>query len=610
MMDQLAAKPIDAIIVAAYLLLSLIVGVVAARLMRSGHAGEEGYYLAGRQVPGWLNGISVAVTAMNADVAPLYCGLTAVIGLPIVWYYLSRFSLAWMIVALLFAVRWRQLGIRTGPEFYHLRFGGSGSRFVRIYTSLFSVAINMIPWIGAGLLGVHKIAGPVFGIEQKRITLAIVLPLLLLYVWISGFAGVLVTDVLQSSVILLASVILLVLVLFDAGGPTALAAAIESTHPEEYSEILSPWPVGGHEVLAPMVVAAWFVVATIGQGGSVDLIGQRMFSCRSAREAAKVPIWAAFGLFTMLLVLTLPVFGMLARRPEIYHAADREQVYGLLLAEYLPTGMLGVAIAALIASVMSTIDSHLNYGAQTLVNDVYRQLFPQARWLSDQHPACLWIGRLTMLVILALAVYVVHAADSLFQIATVIVGMIGTTASFYWGQWWWWRVNLWSWVAAMVGGPIVYLTLGRALNSWDWWQTEVATSTARADFMVMLQAAMAICVTTLLWTLVTMLTRPQPMPVLKAFYLRARPMGAWGPVRRELMLDGVAEASLAPQGILVRGFALAVVGAIWLAATFVGFSCLFVGNYRLGLSLLAGSAAMAAAFWRMFNAYLTRLDAG
>ena len=144
-MPDFGSHTLDLLVIVAYLATSLTIGLWAHRLWRTGPEDEESYYLAGRRVPAWMNGVSYAATAINADVAPLYCGMAAVIGLPVAWFYLSRFGLAWMIVALLFAARWRQLSIQTGPEFYALRFGGRGARFVRIYTALFAVAVGMIP---------------------------------------------------------------------------------------------------------------------------------------------------------------------------------------------------------------------------------------------------------------------------------------------------------------------------------------------------------------------------------------------------------------------------------------------------------------------------------
>lgn len=632
-----AAELSDQIVVVVYLLGSLALGLYASGWFRGPKVGtaesdsEDDYFLAGRRVPGWMNGVSYAATALNADVGPAYCGMAIVVGLPIAFFYLPRFALAWMIAAVLFAVRWRQLGVRTGPEFYALRFGGERTRFVRVYSAAFAVCVNMAPWIGAGLLGVHKIFGPAFGIDQdlaatwgvgdpKTLTLAIVLPVLMVYVWIGGFAGVVVTDVMQTLVIVGASVILLVSVLWQHGGPDGLASALEAAHPQHAGEILSTWPVWGHRVLGPLVVLAWLIVPTVGRGGSVDLEGQRIFSCRSDRDAAWMNVWAVIGLFVMLLLLTLPSMGLLVNHPELYLAepSARETAYSLLLDEYLPAGLFGVALAALLASVMSTISSHLSYGSQTLVNDVARQLAPRVEFLAEGSRGAVWAGRVLMLVILAMGVTVTFNADSLIGIAIALAGMYGATATIYWGQWWWWRVNFWSWLTAMVGGPLVYLALGGlevgpiaipgVLNQLASWNGAAAASESAAQGMAMLQAALGMAITFVVWVVVTLLTKPEPMPTLIAFYRRARPMGAWGPVR-DACLSEYPDWTPPPTGLLTAGLGVAVIGGVAVSAGVLSASVLFVGRWLEGTALLAVSAVAWTVFKRLFDQRLTRLDA-
>lgn len=636
-----AATAIDAAVVVVYLIAAFGIGIFASRLFSpkrdsgalSGAASdeespspesapheEEDYYLAGRRVPGWMNGVSYAVTAMNADVAPTYCGFAVVVGLPIAFFYLPRFALAWMIAATLFAVRWRQLGVRTGPEFYALRFGVERARFVRVYSALFAVAVNMIPWIGAGMLGVHKIFGPLFeidalatelGVDPKFVTLSIILPLMLLYVWISGFAGVLITDVLQSLVIVAANVVLLAYVMADFGGPAGLAAAVEAARPAESPEILSTWPVWGHRVLAPMVVLAWLIVPTVGRGGSVDLEGQRLFSCRTDRDAAHMNVWAAVALFGMLLLLTIPALGVIANHPEMYLADSsvRETAYSLLLDDYLPVGVLGVAMAALLASVMSTIDSHLNYGAQTLVNDVLRQIAPNAKVLAANSASAVWVGRLLMLVILSAAIAVTYYADSLIGIAIMLGGMYGATATLYWGQWWWWRVNFWSWLTAMVGGPAVYFALGAGLAQWPWWAEQTSASEAAREGMAMIQAAIGMAVTCAAWIAVTLVTKPESMETLKRFYYQARPLGAWGPVRQACLADAPEDWSPPPPRLLTGGLMVAALGAVSISAGVVGLGVLCVGRYGESAALIAAGLVGAIIFRKAFDWHLRRMDA-
>ncbi len=600
-----SSHAIDAGVVVLYLTASFIFGLRASRMLHSDRESEEDYYLAGRGVRGWINGLSHAVTLVNADVAPAYCGMAVVTGLSVAWFYMSRFSLSLLLAAMLFAARWHQLGIRTGPEFFALRFGGHMSRFARLYTSLYNVAIGTIPWLGAGLLGVHMIFAPIFDVDSKAVTLLVVLPVLVSYVWISGYAGVLVTDVLQTIVIVVANLAILVTVLWKFGGPTQLAVAVENALPERSSEIMSLLPVWGNAAMGPVVVCAWMLVSTIGVGGSVALEGQRLFSCRSPREAATVGIWSEVALFVMLATLTLPMLGVLAQHPYLYTAEPsvRETSYGILLYEYLPSGLLGLALAALLASVMSTVAGHLNYGSQTLVNDVCRQFFPN---MADRQAVL--AGRLLMLVILSLAVAVMWAAGSLVGIAVVVSGMFGATLTFSWGQWWWWRVNIWSWCAATVGGPIVYLTLGWLLPHWPWWQEQAAVSASAAQGMAMFQAVIAMAMTTTIWFLVALVTPPEQMETLQDFYVRAKPMGIWGPVRRAVAADRPKLQLLKPPKKLILGGAtVALVGAVWIAMCVLAVSALVVGHYSTASGLLIAAVPIALLFRRMFNWHMNRL---
>ena len=67
-------------------------------------ASMDNYFLGGRKLKGWVTGTSYAVTCMNAEVGTVYCGMTVASGLFICWWYFSRFGLALMIAAVLFAV--------------------------------------------------------------------------------------------------------------------------------------------------------------------------------------------------------------------------------------------------------------------------------------------------------------------------------------------------------------------------------------------------------------------------------------------------------------------------------------------------------------------------
>lgn len=603
-----SSNTIDAVIVAVYVLLSFGLGLAASRFFKHSGKKEEDYFLAGRKVPAWMNGISVSVTSLNADVAPAYCGVAVAVGLPVAWFYLSRFGFALMVIALLFAVLWRRMGISTGPEFFVYRFGGKQGKFVRVYSSLFGIFINTVPWIGAGILGVHAIFSPVFGIESMEVTLAIILPLLLIYVWISGFAGVIVTDVIQTIVIIFANICLCILVLKYFGGPSGLAESVKQALPDEAENILSPLPSIGHAVFGPLVVMAWSIVSSIGPGGNVLTDGQRYLSCKNAREAGKVGVWGQVFLFLMLLLLTLPALGAIVLYPELYTAdpGDREKAYGIMLSEFLPVGFLGGALAALLSSVMSTIDSHLNFGAQTLLNDVYRPLFGEV----DEKKTML-IGKCLMIIVLISAIFVVYNSSSLIGIAIIISGMFGSSATLAWAQWWWWRVNFWAWVSAFMGGPLIYFAIGKGLSQVSFWQAIAEQSESHAQGMSMLQAVISMIVSTLIWVTVALLTKPTDMKTLKEFYIKAQPPGFWGPVRKSIFETPDQKGLINPNPskyLISGGLGVALVGAIWTGLAVLGVSQLFVGEYVLGIILVILAIGLGLWFRKLFGWHLNRMD--
>lgn len=323
-----------------------------------------------------------------------------------------------------------------------------------------------------------------------------------------------------------------------------------------------------------------------------------------------MPLWGQAFMFLMLMLITLPVLGMLAKRPELYHAspAAREQVYGMMLVEYLPAGVLGFVVAGVLASVMSTISGYLNYGSQTIVNDVLRPLFPNAPQLDPRHPTCLWLGRIATLIILGCGVAVMFAADSLFRIATIISGAFAASATFFWAQWWWWRVNLASWIVAMAGGPAVFLLVGALGPRWEFWRERSAASEAGADAMLMLQAVIAMAVTTCLWIVAALVTRPESEETLIRFYRAARPLGCWGPVRR-MAAERFGDPSPPVRGLLAGGTLAACVGAAWIALLVLGLSQLMVGRWAIAGGLLGGAIGVGLLFRGLFNWHLARMGA-
>ena len=595
---------IDTIILCLYLLATFLIGIFADKILKKkdGDSAQGSYFLGGKSMPGYLTGISNAVNAMNSDVMPTYMGIALAVGLPVCWFYFSRAGLGIFLAGMLFFARWKQLGVSTGPEFFSVRFGTKGGGFIRGFTSLYSVLFNIIPWMGAGLLASHIIFGEVFGYESKWVTLAILLPLMLIYVWVSGYTGVLITNFFQSIIIVVACLVVCGVTLANFGGPTGLHDAVASAMGSQADSVLSIMPQKGNAFISPALVLVWFVLSSVGMGSSVAVDGQRIISCKNVKEAVKTGIWTQLTLFIMLLLVTLPALGELAKHPELFTApsAEREKVYGLLVKNFLPAGVKGLTLSALAAAVMSTISTQLNYSAQTITRDIFGQFF---HFTEKQEVT---VGRFVMIGVMLIAIMVVFFSSSLIGIAITVLGLTASSALIGWGYWWFWRTNVYSWYTAMIGGPVVYSLCRFGLPRLSWWAQQMSIDANHADMMNLCVGIIAMVLTTLLVFIVTYMTPPDKPEVLEQFYLRARPMGYWEPVRKRLAEKGLARQE--PRFLMLGGLLTAIVGAVALSLVIMALSEFFIGLYLRGITFLVASAITGYLFKKLFDWHLARLE--
>ena len=580
---------VDYVIMAAYMLGLIGMGVYYRRFAQE---GLENYFLAGRKFKGWQTGTSYAVTCMNTDVAPAYCGMTVITGLFICWWYISRFGLALMIGGILFAASWRRLKLFTSPEFYEMRFAGAPAITMRTWVSLRSAFIAVVAWTGSGLLGITKVTQPLLGWEPWQ-TFAVVIPVILMYVVMSGYIGVVVSDIIQTAILLVSSLVLMGMVWADFGGPAGLYDQLVG---QFGTGVVSWHPPTSHELLGVMGVIAWTVGTAIGYGGDVApmagaMEGQRLLSCRNAREAGKMYGWTEVMLFLMLAVLTLPALGAMVKWPGLHDGTiNKELSYGMLLGYYLPPGLLGLALVAMFASIMSTVDSNMNFGAQVFINDVYRRSFVRAA--STKH--YMRVGKVVMFVIMGLALLVATSAKNVIDISVFMLGLSSAEMTANWGQWWWWRFNGKARLAASFGGPFIFL-----LNKYVIFKYLVDAG-SDTTYLVVLASIGLTCV---LWILVSLLTKPEPEEKLIEFYKRTRPMGWWGPIARKA---GVDDAGPRP---IFTGLGIAVAGAVTVAAGTIGFSCVYVARWYVAAVAVAVTVAAGVVFKTTYSQYMRRLHA-
>lgn len=608
---------LDLAIIVAYLLLMLGIGLYYRRYATK---GLENYFLAGRNVPGWLNGVSYTAALVSPDAATAYGGLAVVTGVFVCWWYLSRFGLALCIGAVLFAVFWRRLALFTSMEFYELRFAGRPAAAMRFWIAFRTSLIGLPAWTGITLLAACKIMEAAFGLTKAQ-TLWLIVPVSFAYIFLSGYKGVVVSNLVQMTIFFIGTLSVAWLTLDHFGGPAAMAAAVTAQFGPAGAEMLKSFPPVEHGVFPLAGALAWLLGQSVGYGGDVApmggaMEGQRILSTRTPRQAVTMYLVTALTMFTLLLLVSLPCLGAAVLWPELLaQDADREMAYGLLMKKMLPAGLMGLVVAAMMAGVMSTVGDNLNFGGQVMLNDLYR------RWLvrSASERAYLLAGKACMLVILGIALAVVYNVKIIFDVALFMLQLSCAELPANWAQWWWWRFNGKARIAASFGGAAIFsvVVLGPKLLA--------GLGVAGADKLVLpwwWQTFLVMGLTTALWVAVALLTKPDPEEVLDKFYLRARPLGCWGPVRERARSgpgnrrDDEAQIPDRPAAIgnpsdwklIGRGFLLAGWCFSGMALFILGLSNAYVGRPGIGLGCLLAAAWVFLVFKRSLRPYLGTLE--
>ena len=579
---------LDWIVVALYGALTLSIGLGLAR--RAGRSVEE-FFIAGRSLPWWLAGTSIAATWFATD-APLATAALVrrqgVHGNWLWWYEAAGI----LMLTFFFARLWRRAGVLTDAELIELRYGGAPARILRGFSAVYQGLVKNAVVMGWVMLAMVKFSEVMLGWDAA-LTLSVCVGLALVYTVASGLWGVVVTDLLQFVAGMLGSITLAGIVLARFGGPGAMAAAVREA-PDAPAGALDLVPTAGTasslEVLSflCLILVLWM---RSGQGDGY--VAQRLFATRDERQSVMASLWFAFA-GTVLLTWPWIVAGLgsllvFPGGPGADPAlvADPELAYPMMIRELMPAGLRGLMVATFLAAFMSTMDTHLCWGASYMVNDVYRRFM--RRRASERHYVAVSRGAVVGLAVLA--ALVAWQMESIQRGWIYIIELTAGVAVVWLLRWYWWRVNAWAEIAAMAGSVI--LANGRfllaAAESTIPLPTALLATADRfyAPEMDLVRAVVILVACTLLWLLVIRFTKPEPAHVLDRFHRRVRPGGWWTPVAAR---TGV-ESSDPPAARMWTGFAL---GALFVYGSLLGVGCLLTGRAAAGILLLGASIAAGA----------------
>ena len=580
---------IDWAIVLGYFALSTLIGFLFTK--RGGESLDE-YFLSGRQVPWWLAGAAMVATTFAADTPLVVAGIVATKGVAGNWLWWNM-VMSGMLTVFFFARLWRRARVMTDVEFAEIRYSGRPAAFLRGFRSLYlGIAINLIimGWVTRAMIKILTIS---LGISPV-LAVGICFVITVAYAVAAGLWAVLWTDLIQFIMGMGAVIVLAIFSVKAVGGMDSLIAGV-SRHFGSETAALSVVPVrvtdGGLEAYAWMPLLALAVFLSVqwwaayypgAEPGGGGYVAQRIFSARSERDGVLATLlfqvahyalrpwpWIVTGLATVLLYPTMQ---------------DREAAYVHAFVDLLPTPWRGFMLAGFAAAYMSTIATHLNWGASYLVNDFYKRFVRKDA--VDSHYVA--VGRIATVLLFVASIGVTSQLTSVERAWKFLLAIGAGTGLVLILRWYWWRISAWSELSAMVASFIASLIFMRVIPP------RFAAGDPNSDAWVMLST---VAVTTIVWLTVTMLTKPEPDAVLDSFYQRVRPGGpGWRHVAERL---GYGREQI-PGGALAWTNWIAGIVAVY--ATLFGIGKLVFGEIMTGLVMLAVAAAAFAWIARSFRA--------
>ena len=518
----MALTTLDWSIVALSIAFSFLPALWMAR--RGGRNSAE-FFTSGQAAPWWLIGVSMVATTFSTDTPNLVANLVRDGGVAANWVWWA-FLVTGMATVFFYARLWRRIGVLTDLEFYELRYSGAPARWVRGFRAVYLGLFFNVVIMAAVNLAAAKIANVLLGWPIGQ-TLIVCSLLNVAFAVTSGLWGVMATDFLQFGIAMAGSVVAAVYALRrpEVGG---LDGLIRQLSPETTRLLpdMTNLEVAVPMLIVPLAIQSWATWYPGAEPGGGSYIAQRMLAARSERDALAGTLlfnvahyalrpwpWIIVALCSMLVFPT--VADIRRSLPHVDPALlGNDMAYPAMLT-LLPSGLVGLVVAGLLAAYVSTISTHLNWGTSYLVHDLYRRFLRPEE--SERH--YVQVGRITsaaLMLVAGLFTLVLETARSSFDL---LLSVGAGTGLLYLLRWFWWRINAWSEIAAMTSSFLLAAALFMI-------QRQGVVIPSHISLIVM------VAVTTVVWLSTAFMTRPTDSSTLRDFYRRARPGGpGWSAIR-------------------------------------------------------------------------------
>ena len=526
---------IDYLIIIIYLIATVILGIFLERKARE---GIDSYFLGNRNLPWWVLGASGM--ASNTDLAGtmIITALIYAVGAKGFFIEIRGGVVLIMAIMMIFMGKWnRRAQVMTLAEWCIFRFGeGREGKIARIVSTVATLLLA-VGEISYFTVAGGKFLGQFLGIDDRLAAIALIV-FALIYTTVSGFYGVVWTDVFQGFLIFVAIIYICILAFSIATIPETFSVSLPVGNGFE----LQQWNFADWSNISPSLtldlpgdyaifnlfggIIFFYLLKVLleGFGGGRGYLVQRYFAAKSDREAGLLSLlWIILLSFRWPLVTAFALLGIHYGTTQGI-ISDPELILPTVIAEYVPIGIKGLLIACFISAAMSTFDSIINSSAAYWVKDIYQAYFnPQA-----SPPQLLMQSRLASVVIVVVGVLLSYQIKNINEIWGWLTLGLGVGLSIPLVlRWYWWRFNGYGFAVGTVAGILAAILskvfIISSLNRPQFGEY--------ALFLIPSISSFIGCI------IGTFLTEPTDLKVLDNFYKVTRPFGFWGIVREKLSDD-------------------------------------------------------------------------
>ena len=540
-------QPLDIGIVIGYLVLTLLIGFL---ISKQASKNLDSYFLGGRRIPWYILGISNASGMFDITGTMWFVSILFIYGLKGAW-------LPWIwpiwnqVFLMVFLATWlRRSKVMTGAEWLKTRFGEDrGGRLSHLIIVVFAI-VSVIGFIAYTFAGIGKFATSFFPwdltteigskvISSENMYALLIIGFTTLYVIKGGMYSVVATEIMQFLVLTISCFVVGVIAM-NLVTPAQLNAVI----PAGWKDLFFGWKLNldwsnlipsvknkisadGYEffsIIFMIMVFKGILVSIAGPVPSYDL--QRILSTKNPRDAARMTGFTSLVLFfpRFLMVAGITVLVLVYFSPKLNSMGsdiDFEMILPYAVSNFIPTGLLGLLLAGLIAAFMSNFAAYVNAGPAYIVNDIYKKFInPNAS--NKKYIRLSYLVSLLVVIVGVIFGMFIHSIDSMTK--WIVASLYGGYTAANILKWIWWRFNGYGYFWGMLSGIAASLVIPLVFPD----------SSALNTFPLILIISSVGCVAG------SLLTDPDNEEVLKEFYSSVRPWGFWEPIYHKVLAENPA----------------------------------------------------------------------